>query len=654
MPSGITKQSTLSNKMLSHYRVISHLGMGGMGEVYYAHDTKLDRAVALKILRIPAADQVTFKDRLQRFVQEAQSASALNHPNIITIFEIGQFQNGSGSEGPLISGMDPADEQADVAPSAAVDSPAAIHYIAMEFIEGETLRSAIDSKTINLNETLEILAQVADGLSAAHAAGIIHRDLKPANIMIRKDGYAKILDFGISKLIAAPATKADDLTRIAPEPFPEKTLPGIILGTVGYMSPEQIQGKAIDHRSDIFAFGCILYESAAGKKAFAGDSAFDTLHRILYEPAPSFEELDGDVPVELQRIIRKCLAKEPEQRYQSIQDAARDLRELMEQCQQPAHATLQIAADGNNRPSNKQITTTTTTITTITDKQENNYDRIRQHQPDISSALSEPGSPNFEIPSREGGRWGRWKYPGLAIAILILLGVAAAILLPRLRSPAGRLVLESSPPGARVYLNDQLRGTTPLALSNLGAGTYTMRLDLQGYNTKVEIIDVGKQSDLQRAYSLTRSALPVPQPPSPATQSAAPTPRTFSNTDPAVTGNAVIPSKPAASQNKPFKAIFEMPVKHSHGLLQKCTGMLRLFGWGIEYQTSGSHSFKILYQDLKSELVSKEKIALQGTGISGGQIELEQLVDTPNPNVAEAYAKILNFTKPKIPSKAIK
>ena len=187
------KESSLTGKTVSHYRVLSCLGVGGMGIVYYAHDTKLDRPVALKILKVEEKDQV------RRFIQEAKSASSLNHPHIITIFEIGQFPDVSGSKGGRPNGHSVRREK-DIAPSVSAKRPGGIHYIAMEFIDGETLRTTIDSKKVDLKGALGILDQVADGLSAAHAAGIIHRDLKPENIMIRKDGYAKILDFGLSKV----------------------------------------------------------------------------------------------------------------------------------------------------------------------------------------------------------------------------------------------------------------------------------------------------------------------------------------------------------------------------------------------------------------------------------------------------------------------
>jgi serine/threonine-protein kinase len=263
-----------------------------MGEVYLAQDAKLDRKVALKIL---PAELASNRDRMDRFVREAKSAAALNHPNIAHIYEIGE-QDGT-------------------------------NFIAMEFVDGSTLREKFHQEKSELRNLLKHLLQVAEGLGKAHLAGIVHRDLKPDNIMITHDGHAKILDFGLAKLTApgAVATGSEDATRKA------MTNPGVIMGTVGYMSPEQAQGKTIDHRSDVFSFGCLLYEAATGRKPFVGDSTVDTLHKIIHDSAPAISDSNTAAPAELQRIIRKCLAKEPDKRYQTIRDAANDLEELIEE-----------------------------------------------------------------------------------------------------------------------------------------------------------------------------------------------------------------------------------------------------------------------------------------------------------------------------------
>jgi serine/threonine protein kinase/Tfp pilus assembly protein PilF len=287
-------------KQLGHYQVRSLLGAGGMGEVYLAQDTKLDRAVALKIL---SAEFAADKDRMRRFKQEARSAAALNHANIAHIYEIGE------AEGK--------------------------HYISMEYIEGETLRNAIHREKSSLPNLLKYLAQVAAGLAKAHEKGIVHRDLKPDNIMITRDGDAKILDFGLAKLVepTKPASSDGIPSQVTTARISQHSTPGMVMGTVGYMSPEQAQGKVreIDHRSDIFSFGCILYEAATGQRAFEGKDVLDSLHKIVYAPTPQIKDINPTAPDELQRIVRRCLAKEPEKRYQSIKDLGIELEELRQE-----------------------------------------------------------------------------------------------------------------------------------------------------------------------------------------------------------------------------------------------------------------------------------------------------------------------------------
>jgi len=310
-----TDKQLLAGKTLSHYRIVSKLGEGGMGEVYLAQDTKLNRKVALKILPTELASH---QDRMRRFIQEAQSAAALNHPNIAHVYEIGD------SEG--------------------------TNYIAMEFVDGITLSAEIHNGQSDLKILLKRLLQVADGLAKAHASGIVHRDLKPDNVMITSDGHAKILDFGLAKLteqqgeVASGRADGVEMARqgdegqtliaerlpISPSPNPV-TSPGVIMGTVGYMSPEQARAKSVDQRSDIFSFGCILYEAATGRKPFTGDSIVDTLHKIIHDPAPAITDFNPAASTELQRVIRKCLAKEPERRYQTIRDTANDLEEVLDE-----------------------------------------------------------------------------------------------------------------------------------------------------------------------------------------------------------------------------------------------------------------------------------------------------------------------------------
>ncbi|MGI8640309.1 MAG: protein kinase domain-containing protein [Pyrinomonadaceae bacterium] len=273
---------------LGRYKIVSKIGAGGMGEVYLAEDTKLERKTALKIL---PEDLAKDADRMQRFVREAKSASALNHPNIITIYEIGEADNK--------------------------------HFIAAEYIEGETLHSRLKTQPLNIKAALDIAIQVASALDAAHRAGIIHRDIKPENVMIRPDGFVKLLDFGIAKLTEKQGEINSDSE--AATAIKAHTTPGMIIGTANYMSPEQARGKEIDVRSDIFSFGVMLYQMLAGKLPFEGENALEMIGAILKdEPKP----LDSDVPTEITKIIGKCLRKDRDERYQTIKDVLIDLKDV--------------------------------------------------------------------------------------------------------------------------------------------------------------------------------------------------------------------------------------------------------------------------------------------------------------------------------------
>jgi eukaryotic-like serine/threonine-protein kinase len=301
-----TKSDMVAGTRLGRYEVRSKLGEGGMGEVYLAQDTELDRKVALKIL---PADFAENADRMRRFVQEAKAAAALNHPNIAHIYEIGT------SDG--------------------------VNFIALEFVPGESLRHHLHRQGRKLSVLLKYLLQVAEGLAKAHAEGIVHRDLKPDNIIITPEGYAKILDFGLAKqLEPAKPESPEDLSEAAT--IAQHSIPGMIMGTVGYMSPEQASGQQVDQRSDIFSFGCLLYEATTGRKPFKGDSTIDSLHKIIYEPAPAITDFNPAAPAELQRIIRKCLIKERDKRYQAIRDAATDLEDLLEEIKGRSEIDLSI------------------------------------------------------------------------------------------------------------------------------------------------------------------------------------------------------------------------------------------------------------------------------------------------------------------------
>jgi Tol biopolymer transport system component len=289
---------------ISHYRIVSPLGAGGMGEVYLAQDRTLERRVALKIL---PPDLVRSEDRVRRFELEAKSASSLSHPNIVTIYEIGH---------------DPVRS-----PGAPDSDP--VHYISMELVSGKTLGTLIHDDKVDLRTLLGYLAQAAEGLSKAHAAGIVHRDLKPGNIMVSADGFTKVLDFGLAKL-TEKRESGPDISE-APTLAADGSAVGSVVGTAGYMSPEQVQGRAVDHRSDIFSFGCILYEAATRRKPFAAETGIETMHKILNEKPVPVEEINDKVPAELRRLVRRCLAKGPDQRVQSIKDLAIELREIVEE-----------------------------------------------------------------------------------------------------------------------------------------------------------------------------------------------------------------------------------------------------------------------------------------------------------------------------------
>ena len=271
-----------SGTKIGRYEIVEQLGAGGMGEVYRAHDKHLDRNVAIKILSPTFSDN----DRLHRFEQEARSASALNHPNIVTIYELGR----DGTS----------------------------HYIAMELVEGKTLRELLVSSLLPIRKAIEIAVQVAEGLAKAHEAGITHRDLKPENLMVAHEGLVKILDFGLAK-VASPKGARSDLCTTSLTPS------GLVLGTVGYMSPEQAGGRRPDFRSDQFSFGLVLYEIVTGKRAFRRSTAAETMVAILREQPEPMGSLNPEAPPPLCWVVERCLAKEPEKRYFSTGDLARDL-----------------------------------------------------------------------------------------------------------------------------------------------------------------------------------------------------------------------------------------------------------------------------------------------------------------------------------------
>ena len=282
-----------SGTKLGPYEVLALIGAGGMGEVYRARDTRLDREVAIKVL---PHDRVADESRRLRFVQEAKAASALNHPHIVTIHEI---ESADGRD-----------------------------FIVMELVRGKSLDALIPRQGMRLGEALRIAIPVADALAAAHARGIVHRDLKPANVMVGTDGAVKVLDFGLAKLTAAESAPDEETITVVADPG--LSAPGMIMGTVAYMSPEQATGGQVDARSDIFSFGAMLYEMVTGQRAFAGKTAMDTLAAVVRDHPKPLREVVPGIPEALERITVRCLKKEPERRFQHMGDVRVELQELKE------------------------------------------------------------------------------------------------------------------------------------------------------------------------------------------------------------------------------------------------------------------------------------------------------------------------------------
>ncbi len=302
----------LIGRVISHYRIVKLLGAGGMGEIYLADDIQLDRTVAIKVLPPNVASD---QERMSAFIREAKAASAIDHPNIVHVYEIYQSHD--------------------------------INFIAMQYVEGETLASKINNKPLETTEFLQIATQMMDAIAEAHTRGIVHRDLKPANIMISNKGYVKLLDFGLARI-----QKTADTSEFSQVQTWTKTRPGVIAGTISYMSPEQALGKRIDHRTDIFSMGVVLYEMATGQKPFTGSTPTEIIDKIVYAQPESIARFNYNVPQELERMIRKCLEKEPDRRYQSAADILIDLKNLKRDLdssnvrQQVAPTTTKTLASG--------------------------------------------------------------------------------------------------------------------------------------------------------------------------------------------------------------------------------------------------------------------------------------------------------------------
>ncbi|MBA3711402.1 MAG: protein kinase [Pyrinomonadaceae bacterium] len=336
-------------KCFGHYEIIRRIGSGGMGEVYLAKDQKLDRQVAVKILN---EEFNRDESNLQRFISEAKAASALNHPNILVIHEIGE-----------------ADDA---------------HFIVSEFIKGKTLREIFKEESLKLSEALDISIQIANALCTAHEAHLVHRDIKPENIMIRPDGFVKILDFGLAKLV-----KQKNISFLGLEQSTARqnqTAQGVILGTVNYMSPEQAKGEQVDERTDIFSFGVVIYEMIAGKTPFAGDSMSETFANLINAEAQPLSRFAANVPDELQRIVFKSLHKNADERYQTMKDVLTDLKDLQE------HLTLEeklerSAASGERATGVLRATTGDANLRTAA-MQHGFSQTIRRHKPLAASAFA--------------------------------------------------------------------------------------------------------------------------------------------------------------------------------------------------------------------------------------------------------------------------
>jgi len=292
---GQSREPSMIGEILGHYRIESKLGEGGMGEVWKARDTRLDRFVALKTL---PAEKVADPERRNRFVLEAKAASALNHPNIVHVYDI-------------------------------ADS-AGVPFIAMEYVVGKTLDQLTGRNGLRLNEALKYAIQITDALARAHSSGIVHRDLKPSNIMVDEHGLVKVLDFGLAKL-TEPVPGEFSLTQSLETPENPKTEEGTIVGTAAYMSPEQAEGKPVDARSDIFSFGSVLYEMTTGRRAFQSDTKLSTLSAILEKEPTPVSAILPKTPPELEKLIARCLRKDPDRRIQHMGDVKLALEELKEE-----------------------------------------------------------------------------------------------------------------------------------------------------------------------------------------------------------------------------------------------------------------------------------------------------------------------------------
>ena len=341
------KEKIKSGESIAHYEIIRQIGAGGMGEVYLAKDQKLDRKVAVKFLNEKFSRD---ESNLRRFTREATAASALNHPNILVVHEIGEAGD--------------------------------VHFIVSEFVEGKTLREISGKSPLRLTEVLDISIQIANALCTAHEARIVHRDIKPENIIVRPDGFVKILDFGLAKLIEQEPIGFEDTTIEQNE-----TAKGVILGTVNYMSPEQAKGEQVDKRTDIFSFGVLLYEMIVGRTPFAGNSMSETLANLINTKPQPLSRFVAEVPDELQRIVSKTLRKNKDERYQTMKGLLGDLKELKENLAFDKKLERSASPD-NNATAILQATTGGANLQTAETQQHTFSQKIKQHKPAAFAALA--------------------------------------------------------------------------------------------------------------------------------------------------------------------------------------------------------------------------------------------------------------------------
>ena len=441
------RAESLVGRQFGHYETLALLGEGGMGAVYLARDNKLGRKVALKLLPSYFTNDA---ERLRRFEREACAASSLNHPNILTIHEIGET-NGT-------------------------------HFIATEFIEGETLRERMTGAPMKIDEVLHVAEQVASALAAAHEAGIIHRDIKPENVMVRRDELVKVLDFGLAKLSKQQATDMEATTLA-----PVLTSSGVVMGTVPYMSPEQALGREVDHRSDLFSLGVLLYEMASGESPFAGGNSGETLDRILHAEPEAMSRFNHEVPAELERIVGKCLEKDRERRYSSARELLKGLVDY-----QSSMATPAVGLGGGGLL----------------------FGWIKQKQvaiPAILTMLVLGSLLAWFLHRQAKVHWAREQALPAISRLIDEANFAAAFTLARQAEkyipadpnllkmwPAmsGSISVRTSPPAARVYLKEyragqsdwMYLGQSPIEKVRIPAGVFRWRIEKEGFAT---IEDVG-------------------------------------------------------------------------------------------------------------------------------------------------------------------